>query len=158
MGSIIQPTLIVLSSVVILLAVISTLLAIQPVIALAAFLGFGLIYAAVVAITKRRIAQNSQTIATQQSRVTKAIQEGLGGIRDVIIDGTQPLYTKLYKDAFVPMQLALAGNQVVGSSPRFGVEALGMALISGLAYQIVELANGGAKAMGGFGQMMQREK
>ena len=133
-GSVIQPILFILSSIVILLAVISTLLAIQPIIALAAFLGFGLIYAAVVAFTKRRIAKNSLTIATQQIRVAKAIQEGLGGIRDVIIDGTQPMYSKLYRDAFLPMQRALASNQVVGASPRFGVEALGMVLIAGLAY------------------------
>ena len=133
---IIQPVLIVLSSVVILVAVIVTLLAIQPIIALAAFLGFGFIYVVVVAITKRGIANNSRTVATQQGRVTKAIQEGLGGIRDVIIDGTQPVYSKLYRDAFIPMQRASASIQVVGFSPRFGVEALGMVLIAGLAYLI----------------------
>jgi ABC-type bacteriocin/lantibiotic exporter with double-glycine peptidase domain len=133
-GGIIQPILLVISSLVILLAVLATILAIQPVIALAAFIGFGLIYATVVFISRRRIAQNSQIIATQQSRVTKAIQEGLGGIRDVLLDGTQSIYSKLYKDAFLPMQAAIASNQVVGASPRFGVEALGMVLIAGLAY------------------------
>ena len=144
-GAIIQPTLLILSSVAILLAVIFTLLAIQPIIAVTAFLGFGLIYAVVVSITKRRIAKNSQTIATQQGRVTQAMQEGLGGIRDVIIDGTQPVYSKLYKDAFVRMQLALANNQVVSTSPRFGVEASGMVLIAGLAYMLAtEISAAGA--------------
>ncbi len=138
----IQPVLTVISSVVILVAVIATLISIEPVIALVAFVGFGLIYAVVVAITKHRIAINSQTIATQQIRVTKAIQEGLGGIRDVIIDGTQSVYAKLYKDAFIPMKIALGSNQVVGLSPRFGVEALGMVLIAGLAYMLT--AAGGA--------------
>jgi ABC-type multidrug transport system fused ATPase/permease subunit len=133
-GGFVQPILIVLSSVVILVAVIATLLGILPFVILNAFLGFGLIYAAVVFITKRRIAKNSRTIATQQGRLTKAIQEGLGGIRDVLIDGTQPVYSKLYKDAFIPMRSALASNQVVSSSPRFGVEALGIVLIAGLAY------------------------
>ena len=142
--SLIQPALLTISAVVILVAVIVSLLAIQPFIALATFLGFGFIYAAVVVITKRSIANNSQSIATQQIGVTKAIQEGLGGIRDVIIDGTQPVYSKLYKDAFVPMQLALASNQVVSSSPRFGVEALGMVLIAGLAYmQAAAIGAGG---------------
>jgi ATP-binding cassette, subfamily B, bacterial PglK len=133
-GAIIQPVMLLISSFIILVAVIATLLAIQPFIALTAFLGFGLIYAVVVSITKRRIAYNSQTIAAQQGKVTKAIQEGLGGIRDVLIDGTQPVYSKLYKDAFLPWRRALASNQVVGASPRFGVEALGMVLIAGLAY------------------------
>jgi ATP-binding cassette subfamily B protein len=145
-GSIIQPVMLLISSFIILVAVIATLLAIEPVTALAAFLGFAVIYAAVVSITKRRIAHNSQTIAAQQGRFTKAIQEGLGGIRDVLIDGTQPVYSKLYKDAFLPWQRALASNQVVGASPRFGVEALGMVLIAGLAYVLAAAAGvaGGA--------------
>jgi ATP-binding cassette subfamily B protein len=133
-GYLVQPVLLVVSSFTILVAVISTLLIIQPVIALTTFLGFGLIYAVVVSLTKRRIAHNSQTIAAQQGMVTKAIQEGLGGIRDVLIDGTQPVYSKSYKYAFLPWQRAMASNQVVGASPRFGVEALGMVLIAGLAY------------------------
>jgi ABC-type bacteriocin/lantibiotic exporter with double-glycine peptidase domain len=143
---IIQPVLLVISSVLILLAVIATLLVIQPVIALVPFLGFGLIYAAVVSTTKRRIAYNSQTIAAHQGRVTKAIQEGLGGIRDVLIDGTQPVYSKLYKDALVPMQQAQASNQVVGASPRFGVEALGIVLIAGLSYVLAAASGEGGGA------------
>ena len=141
--SLIQPVLLAISAVVILVAVIATLLAIQPLVALTAFLGFGLIYAAVVFITKQRIAKNSQIIARQQGRVNKAIQEGLGGIRDVLLDGTQPVYSRLYKDAFIPMQTASASNQVVSVSPRFGVEALGMVLIAGLAY-VLATASGAA--------------
>jgi ATP-binding cassette subfamily B protein len=133
---IIQPVLIVISSLVILVALTATLVAIQPTTALAAFLGFGLIYALIVAVIKQRISKNGQTIASQQGSVTKAIQEGLGGIRDVLIDGTQSVYSKLYKDALIPMQAASASNQVLASSPRFGVEALGMALIAGLAYML----------------------
>jgi ATP-binding cassette subfamily B protein len=136
---IIQPVLIVISSTFILVAVIATLLAIEPVIAVSAFTGFGLIYAAVIVITKRRITNNSKIIAAHESRVTKAIQEGLGGIRDVLIDGTQPVYSKLYRDAFMPMQAALASNTVVGLSPRFGVEALGMVLIASLAYAMASV-------------------
>jgi ABC-type multidrug transport system fused ATPase/permease subunit len=144
---IIQPVMIVISSTVILLAVITTLLTIEPVIALTVFFGFGLIYTLFVFITKHRIVHNSKTIAAQQGRVTKAIQEGLGGIRDVIIDGTQPVYSKLYKDALLPWQRAVASNQIVSASPRFGVEASGMVLIAGLAYLLAaasDVAGGGA--------------
>jgi ABC-type multidrug transport system fused ATPase/permease subunit len=132
--TLIQPTLLAISAVVILATVVVTLLVIQPFVALGAFLGFGFIYVVVVFITKRRIAENSRNMATQQIRVTKAIQEGLGGIRDVLIDGTQLVYSKMYRDALIPMQTASASNQVVSASPRFGLEALGMALIAGLAY------------------------
>jgi ATP-binding cassette, subfamily B, bacterial PglK len=134
----IQPVLVIISSSVILLAVIATLLTIQPIIAFATFLGFGLTYGAVVFITRRRIAANSRIIANQQIGITKAIQEGLGGIRDIIIDGTQPVYAKLHRDALLPMQTALTSNQVLGAIPRFGVEAAGMVLIAGLAFVLAD--------------------
>ncbi len=133
-GGIVQPTLLVISSALILVAVITTLLAIQPVMALSAFLGLGLIYVTLASTTKRRIAKNSLIIAIQNSRLIKAIQEGLGGIRDVLIDGSQPFYSKLYRDALLPVKAANASIQVISASPRFGIEALGMVLIAGIAY------------------------
>lgn len=133
-GFIIQPMLLIIGASFILSAVIITLIIIQPLIALSSIVGFGFIYIFVVTVTKYRIAKNSQIIAFQQIQVTKAIQEGLGGIRDVLIDGSQPVYSKMYRDAFIPMQIATASNQVVAGMPRFGVEALGMILIAVLAY------------------------
>lgn len=136
-GSIIKPVMLLLSSLVILVAVISTLLAIQPLIALTAFFGFSIVYAAILFVTKRLIKKNSQTVATQQIRATKALQEGLGGIRDVLIDGTQPVYLDVYKKSLIPMQAAMASNQVLGASPRFAVEVLGIVSIAGLAYALL---------------------
>jgi ATP-binding cassette subfamily B protein len=119
-----------------LIAVIGALSVIQPVATAVAVLGFGFIYAIIVIVTKHQVARNSRTIAYYQGRVTKALQEGLGGIRDVLIDGTQSVYIKLYKEARRPMQSAVAGNQVMATFPRFGVEALGISLIAGMAYML----------------------
>jgi len=68
--------------------------------------------------------------------VIKALQEGLGGIRDVLIDGTQAIYCKTFRQADLPIRRAIANNQIMASSPRYGVESLGMVLIAGLAYYL----------------------
>ncbi len=136
---IINPALQIASSLVILLAVIGAIISLQPFVALTAFAGFGLIYIAMISITKRHITNNSKTIAFHQGKITKNIQEGLGGIRDVLIDGTQHVYTKLFKDSFVPWQEAVVNNLVVSASPRFGMEALGMMLIAGIAYLLTAM-------------------
>ena len=132
-----QPCLVILSSSIIMFAIVITLLFINPTIAIGSFLGFGGIYVLIILITKRRVAGNSEIFSIQHERVIKVIQEGLGGIRDVIIDGAQSIYSKLYKDALIPMQEALVSNYVVGGSPRFAIEALGMVLIAGLAYFLI---------------------
>jgi ABC-type multidrug transport system fused ATPase/permease subunit len=129
-----QPCLVVLSSSIIIFAIAIALFLIDPITAISSFVGFGIVYAVIIYATKRRVERNSQIFAIQHERVTKVVQEGLGGIRDVIIDGTQAIYSRLYRDSLIPMQEAMSSNHVVGGSPRFAIEALGMVLIAGLAY------------------------
>jgi ABC-type multidrug transport system fused ATPase/permease subunit len=135
-ATMISPMLQMAGSSLILVALMAALLAIHPLVALSALVSFSLIYFVVAIVSRRKVARNSKTMAFQLGKVTKAVQEGLGGIRDVLIDGTQRVYTNLYRAAFLPYQAAGASNQILGSAPRFGIEALGMVLIAGLAYAL----------------------
>jgi ATP-binding cassette subfamily B protein len=140
----IQPSLNILSSLVILLGLIATILAINPVVALAAMGGFGAIYLAIILVTRRSLGEFSRIAAVQAGRRTKATQEGLGGIRDVLIDGSQGTYARLYRSAIRPLQRAGAWIAFVENSPRLVIEALGMVLIAGLAYSMSQAAGGAA--------------
>ncbi len=90
--SAIMPVLTLVSSSIMLVMILVALLAVDPFIALAAFGGFGLIYALIIRLTRKRLLIDSQRIARESTHVIKALQEGLGGIRDVLIDGTQRSY------------------------------------------------------------------
>ena len=72
-GTFIQPTMLLAGSLAVISAIIAALLAIQPVVALSTLLGFGLIYCGVIFLTRYRISRNSETIAIQDVRVTKAL-------------------------------------------------------------------------------------
>lgn len=133
---VILPVLTILSSLMILLTILVALVAIEPVVAFSAFAGFGAIYVVVIFASKNRLARDGQRISHEQNQVIKALQEGLGGIRDVLIDGTQSVYCKIYRDADLPLRRAQANIQIIGVSPRFGIEALGMVLIAMLAYSL----------------------
>lgn len=145
--STIMPVLTLVSSSIMLVMILIALLAVDPFIALAAFGGFGLIYAIIIRLTRNRLLIDSQRIARESTHVLKALQEGLGGIRDVLIDGTQPTYCQIYRDADLPLRRAQGNNIFIGNSPRFGMEALGMLLISTLAYVLAQQPNGIAKAI-----------
>ncbi|MFZ4802643.1 MAG: ABC transporter ATP-binding protein, partial [Chlorobium sp.] len=136
-----------ISSTIILVAILITLVAVDPVIALAAFAGFGLLYALIIKITQSRLVVNGQRIAHESTQVIKSLQEGLGGIRDVLIDGTQAAYCEIYRNADLPSRHAQGNNSFISSSPRFALEALGMLLMSGLAYMLALQPNGNAKAI-----------
>jgi ABC-type multidrug transport system fused ATPase/permease subunit len=145
--SIIVPALTLISSSVMLIAILIALLAVEPGIALAAFGGFGLIYAFIIHLTRKQLLADSLRIARESSHVIKSLQEGLGGIRDVLIDGSQATYCHIYRNADLPLRRAQGNNLFISSSPRYGIEALGMMLIAALAYSLAQQADGIAKAI-----------
>ena len=141
------PLLTLISSTVLLVAIILALIAIDPVVALVAAASFGVSYASITWMSRRRLHRNSQRIALEQTQVVKALQEGLGGIRDVLIDGTQPFYCDVYRQADQPLRLAQGNNAFISGCPRFAMEALGMVLIAALAYALARQAGGIATAL-----------
>ncbi|NBO27283.1 MAG: ABC transporter ATP-binding protein, partial [Actinobacteria bacterium] len=136
-GNLIQPLLIILSSLLIFTGLIGSLMIVEPISTTTVFLGFGFIYACVVFLTRRNLSTNSEAIAKQVGLVNKAVQEGTGGIRDILIDGTQSVFVKQYKAAVYPFQSALASNSLIAAIPRYGIESLGTALIAAIAYFMV---------------------
>ena len=143
----ILPVLTLMSSSVMLFAILLALFSVEPVIALAAFGGLGLIYGVIIWLTRTRKIINSQYIARESTKVIKALQEGLGGIRDVLIDGSQATYCHIYRNADLPLRRAQANNQFVSLSPRYGMEALGMLLLAGLVYSLAQQIDGVARAI-----------
>lgn len=136
------PLLTLASSAVLLVTIMVALIAINPIVALISAAGFGASYGIITWLSRRRLRQNSQRIAHEQTQVIKALQEGLGGIRDVLLHGTQEVYCKVYRCADRPLRQAQADNIFIGGSPRPAMEAIGMALIALLAYGL-SLQEGG---------------
>ncbi len=137
------PLLLITSSSLILLTILIALIVIDPLVALVTFCCFGAIYSLVIFTTKKRLAQDSRRVSMESNRVIKALQEGLGGIRDVLIDGTQAAYCQIYRDADLPLRKAQASIQIIGQSPRYLIESLGMVLIALLAYELTARESGG---------------
>lgn len=117
-------------------ALLITLVVIDPVVAIVAVIGFGGSYGGIAWKTRRRLKRNSQSIAQQQTQVIKSLQEGLGAIRDILLDGTQMVYSEIYKRAIQKLQRATGENQYITLAPRFAMEALGMVLIAIFAYTL----------------------
>jgi ATP-binding cassette subfamily B protein len=141
------PLLILVSSIVLLVAITLALIAIDPMVASVAAVGFGASYALITWMSRRRLHRNSQRIAHEQTQVVKALQEGLGGIRDVLLDGTQPVYCDIYRQADNPLRRAQGNNSFISQSPRYIMEALGMVLIAALAYALSRQVGGIATAL-----------
>ena len=135
------------SSVVLLIAIMVALLVIDAAVATMAAIGFGAFYALISWVFRKKLRSNAQRIARESTQVVKAVQEGLGGIRDVLLDGTQPFYCDVYRRADSPLRLAMGNNIFIGGSPRFVMEAAGMVLIVILAYNLSHQVGGIASSL-----------
>ncbi|MEL0037074.1 MAG: ABC transporter ATP-binding protein, partial [Gammaproteobacteria bacterium] len=120
------PIMIICSSMMMLLTIMSALVAIEPVVSGSAFVGFAIIYLIFIKVTKNTLALNSQLQTENAIMVLKDLNEGLGSIRDVLLDGTQEIYADIYKKSDLPYRRAEANVQIISNFPRYGVEALGI--------------------------------
>jgi ATP-binding cassette, subfamily B, bacterial PglK len=145
--SIIVPALTLISSSVMLIAILTAIVMIQPIIALVAFGGFGLIYIVIIRLTRQQLMIDSKCVAHESTKAIKSIQEGLGGIRDVLIDGSQEAYCDIYRSADAALRRAQGNSLFISTSPRHCMEALGMLLIVVLAYFLAKQADGIAGAI-----------
>jgi len=141
-GQAIQPVLVISNSFLMLITVTAALVMIDPIVTIVVILGFGLVYGFLIFITKSRLIDNSSRINLQTNQVFKILQEGLGGIRDVLIDGKQSVYCKAFRTADIALRRANANNQILAQSPRFGIESLGMVLVAAAAYSFGSSSDG----------------
>lgn len=141
-NTVIMPSLQFVGGTLMIFAILMVIVAVDPVVALTAFAGFGGIYALVIRSTRARLKLDSARISVEQNQVIKALQEGLGGIRDVLIDGTQATYCRIFRKADLPLRRAQANVQIIAGTPKFGIEALGMVLIAVLALVLASRPEG----------------
>ena len=146
-GGVIVPVLTLISASIMLIVIFIAMLSVEPLISLATFVGFGLIYVSIIRITRIKKIRDSKTMARESTQAFKSLQEGLGGIRDVLIDGSQEAYCNIYRKADFKFRSAQASIQIIAQSPRFGIEALGMLLIAVLAYTLAQEADGIARTI-----------
>lgn len=123
-----------LGSVVILTAVIATLLYVNWEVTLLAGLSFAALYLAITYLSRRILLENSLWSAREEDKAIQILQEGIGGIRDIMLNGTQTIYSQKYSDLIYPVRLAQAVNVTLAGSPRYFMEAIGICIIVAMTY------------------------
>jgi ATP-binding cassette subfamily B protein len=138
------------------LGLIATLIWVNAQVALMVTVIFALVYALVINTAKERLRRNSRRIVADRQRVIQVLQEGLGAIRDVILDGNQPYYTEIFRVTDRRLRSALTVNNFLSLYPRYGLEAIALVVIAFLAWGLSRAGTGtetlstlGVYALGG---------
>lgn len=132
-GGYILPLLTSFTASVLATAIVLTLVFIEPVVALAGAGIFGASYLLIATAVRKRLRQDGLVSARANDDRIQALQEGLGGIRDVILDRAQPIYTRRFARIEERFRRAQARTQFYSGFPRLAIEAIGLLLLSGFA-------------------------
>lgn len=107
---------------------------------------FGAAYVLLAFISRRQLIHNGELIALANNKRVQVLQEGIGAIRDVLLDSNQDIYLELYRRSDRPQRLLENKNQFLSTFPRFVLEALGLVVIAVLGGLLV-LQRGSASAV-----------
>ncbi len=144
-NGILNPAVQFLTSSLTVFGILITLFIINWWVALTASVVFGGAYFGIVRLNRSRYARNSSIVVAAQDDIVKALQEGLGAIRDVIIDGNQDFYARIYSIADRRSRNAQNDSYIRSATPKYILEAVGMLMICTVAFV---LSKGESKLLG----------
>ncbi len=158
-SNVINPILVFISSTIFIISIIATLFVIDFATASSISISLGFIYFLVVYFTRKKLQENSECVASQSTEMIKSLQEGLGSIRDVLINNAQIFYCDMYRNSDILLRRASANSYFISNSPKYILESVGIAIIAGIAYSIAS-GDGGVNEViplvGGIALGMQR--
>ena len=114
----------------IFIALLTTLLYINWAIAFITAMLICLVYLILAINLKTRLSSNSSFIVKYTNNQVKALQEGLGGFREVYLNNHQVWYLKIYELADKQLRLKISENAFLNLFPKYVLEAFGMLILA----------------------------
>ena len=114
-------------------ALIVTLMLIDWRVAIEASLLLGMAYTIIFRTRKRLLRRNSELFSEAAQHKVKVVQEGIGGIRQVLLDNTQLFFQQAYSRDEQVLRRSRVTNRIIAQSPLFIIEFISLSSIILLA-------------------------
>ncbi len=127
-------TLQFLTSLLISLGILITLILINWKLAFLLIFVFGVFYLSLSAFSRKTISNNSKLIVFSREKHIQVVQEGLGSMREIIMNQQQNVYFDKYKKYDFNLRIKQAENSTLAAFPRYALESFGISCIALVAY------------------------
>lgn len=151
------PLMLLAVAAIIACAILSVMLWVDAAVALVAGALVGGMYLVISLWVRRRLRDNSVTMARDGILRLQYLQEGIGAIRDISLEHSQEMYVSQFSRVDWAVRMAQANNLTLGWAPKYIIESVAIVLIIVLANWLVRGSGGvadvlpvlGALALGG---------
>ena len=138
----IQSLLLLVVNLGIVLLLGATLIALAPGVMLVVAILLSGFYILVYRFTRGVLRADGIAVTTNYQSMVQVAQEGLGGIRDVLLDGTQPFFLETFAQVNRRYRLAGASINIKAQVPRYLIEGFTVLLLVGLSLSLAVAGQG----------------
>jgi ABC-type multidrug transport system fused ATPase/permease subunit len=128
-----QALLIILVNLAVVILLGGSLIALAPMVMLVIGAMLVVFYLLVFRFTRGKLRADGERYTTFYQRSMQVAQEGLGGIRDVLLDRSQPFFLAAYRQCNQVSRLAGAAVNIKAQVPRYLIEGFAVILIVGMS-------------------------
>jgi len=128
------------TNVVTILAIVASIVVVNPIVAVFAAVAVGGTYTLVYLLTRRRLLRNGRIQSEASAERWKVLNEGLGGIKEIMVLGTRGVFSRAFESLSWKVSRVQANTQVISVSPRFVLESVS---VGGLVIVALVLSSGG---------------
>jgi ABC-type multidrug transport system fused ATPase/permease subunit len=127
---IVTPIFLLMNSLFTVIFLIITLIILNPVIIFLTFFIIGVLYLTIMHFVKDKLKSESAFISSKKPLLLKALQEGLGGIRDILIDGSQEVYSDIFYKNERELRNSNARVTLITNTPNIAIQTFGITIIA----------------------------
>ena len=121
-----------MSGVFIFICIISILIWVNPKVMIISILFFGILYFSLISFGRKIVKTSSKIINEEQNNIVEILQNGLGALRDIILDKSQYFYIQTFQKSVFEKAKKQTIVDFIQNSPRYIFEAMGIVLFVGL--------------------------
>ncbi len=132
-----NPLLQTISASLICIALIITLMFINAKIAFSTLFIVTVFYLFAVLITKNKIRQLSYDLDFFLKQLIKIVQEGIGGIKDILLNSSQRFYVNTFASSDVPFRRSQSNVTFFTAIPRLLIEPIGISVMAFFGFYLV---------------------
>ena len=136
-GQILLPLMLMNSRIVLTFSIVVTLFFYNPIVAIAGSVIFSAAYVVLFKLVRTRLQSNGENISNMYAERFKLMNEGFGGIRDVLLFGRSDGFIKRFRKTGTQLAYSQGTNTAMAQVPRYFMELLAFGSIIGLVLYLV---------------------
>ena len=132
----ILPVMVIIGAIFLLIFMTTFVVMLDPYIALFSVIGFGSLYLLITVSIRKKLEDYGVNILRGQDNVFVILREGFGSFRDIVLDNLQAVYSEKFLKTYALLRNSKASVAIIGSIPRYAIEAIGMTIIAIAAFKM----------------------